>query len=123
LFEDPDSIRKKIRSAVTDSGNLPAGSPMSPGVESLFSMLKACGKLDDAAALKADYDSGELRYVTLKDAVVTALVELTSTLRERRDAIDRAEAMAKAREMSEKARAIAADTVSKARDLMGLPHR
>lgn len=123
LFEDPDSIRKKIRSAVTDSGNLPAGTPMSPGVESLFSMLKACGKLDDAASLKADYDAGELRYVTLKDAVVTALVELTTNLRERRDAIDRAEAMDKAREMSEKARAIAADTVAKARDLMGLPHR
>jgi tryptophanyl-tRNA synthetase len=96
---------------------------MSPGVESLFSMLKACGKLDDAASLKADYDAGELRYVTLKDAVVTALVELTSTLRERRDAIDRAEAMDKVREMSEKARAIAADTVARARDLMGLPHR
>jgi tryptophanyl-tRNA synthetase len=122
LFEEEASIRKKIRSAVTDSGDTPEGE-ISPGVASLFELLYACGKDDDAASLKADYEAGTLRYVNLKDAVATGLVELTDSLREQRAAIDKADAMKQVAEMSEKARDIAANTVSQARKLMGLPAR
>ena len=41
LFEAEDSIRKKIRSAVTDLGE--ESKEMSPGVQNLFTLLKASG--------------------------------------------------------------------------------
>lgn len=41
VFADPERIRKQVRSAVTDTGDTPAGT-MSPGVENLFTLLNAC---------------------------------------------------------------------------------
>ena len=42
LFETEDSIRKKVKTAVTDTGGQPGGE-MSPGVANLFTIIKACG--------------------------------------------------------------------------------
>ncbi len=44
LFEDEKSLRNKIKSAVTDSGDRPPEGLMSPGVANLFEILGACGK-------------------------------------------------------------------------------
>jgi len=123
LFEPEDSVRAKIRTAVTDSGVLLPSVTMSPGVENLFEMLKACGKLDEAATLLKDYETGELKYSRLKDAAATALVELTEGLRTRRAEIsgNSAAVMKKVRAMSEQAREIAGETLRQVRALVGLP--
>lgn len=76
LFADENRIRKQIRSAVTDAGDTPEGE-MSPGVQNLFELLKASEKMDIYEQLLADYKSGQLRYVNLKDAVADALVEIS----------------------------------------------
>jgi tryptophanyl-tRNA synthetase len=122
LFESEEGVRAKIRTAVTDSGALPPGFKISPGVENLFEMLKACGKQDEAAALLKDYEAGQLKYTRLKEATADALVELTGRLRARRAEIasDTTEVMKKVREMSEQARAIAAETLRQVRALVGL---
>jgi tryptophanyl-tRNA synthetase len=122
LFEDPEKIRKKVRSAVTDSGDKPAGG-MSPGVGNLFEILQACGKTDVAASLQKDHDAGTLRYSDLKNAVADALVELTSELRRRRDEFtaDEATVDKHIREMTEKARTLARETMREVRRLTGLP--
>ena len=125
LFEEEQSIRDKIRVAVTDSGNLPPGVEMSPGVANLFELLRASGKLEQASMFLDDYNAGKIRYSELKEAVANALVELTQRLRERRDEIlsDPAAAKVKVLEMTEKAREIARENLQNVRSLVGLPVR
>jgi tryptophanyl-tRNA synthetase len=125
LFEEEKSIREKIKSAVTDVGDRPADSELSSGVANLIEILRACGKEDDVASFLKDYHTGKRRYSDLKQVVADALVELTAHLRARRQEItrDQAGVKAKVRQMSEKARDIARDTIRQARDLMGLPKR
>ena len=77
LFEDEASVRRKIRSAVTDSGVTPSGE-ISPGIENLLTLLAACGDEDDARQMRGDYFAGTLRYVDLKGRTADALVALTS---------------------------------------------
>ena len=83
LFAEEARVRKQIKSAVTDTGDTPKGE-MSLGVENLFSLLKAAGKQEAHQSLLKDYLNNALKYSTLKGEVADALVELTSTFRERR---------------------------------------
>ena len=145
LFEEEDSIRKKIRSAVTDSG-MPAGGPgagglgaggagaggpgagdtddrrASPGIENLLTMLTACGHGDEADQMRADYFAGTLRYVDLKGRTAEALVGLTSRMRERRADILRRETDLDGRvmAMAERARRMAGETLALAREKLGV---
>lgn len=123
LFEDEQGVRSKIKSAVTDSGDVSGG--MSPGVLNLFEILKACGKTDEAASLMQDYNAGNLKYSKLKEVVADALVELTSNLRAHRAEIqkDTAAVNKQVKEMSEKARGIAGETLREVRNIIGLPER
>ena len=125
LFEDEKSVRAKIKSAVTDSGDLPADSEMSPGVVNLFEILRACGKTAEAEALLKEYNAGKRQYRELKEVVADALVELTGNLRARRAEIlgDVAGVNRQVREMSQKARGIAKETLKEVRAIMGLPER
>ncbi|MDQ5844405.1 MAG: tryptophan--tRNA ligase [Acidobacteriota bacterium] len=124
LFEDEQSIRAKIKTAVTDSGGVPQGE-MSPGVANLFEILKACGKTDEANGLLQEHNAGTLKYSKLKEVVADALVELTSELRAKRAEIaaNISTVNACVTEMSEKARGIASGTIKEVRKLVGLPER
>ena len=121
LFEEEASVRKKIRSAVTDSGDTPSGE-VSPGIENLLTILAACGHEDDARQMREDYFAGTLRYVDLKGGTADALVALTSEMRERRADILRRETDLDGRimAMGARARAMAGDTLARAREKMGL---
>lgn len=123
LFEEENSLRKKVRSAVTDSGE--ATGEMSAGVANLFELLKACGKTDAALSLMEDYTAGNLKYSLLKEAVADALVELTGDFRKRREEFikDRKGAMKQIHKSSENAREIAGETLKEVRKLCGLPKR
>jgi len=120
LFEEEDSVRQKIRSAVTDSGDTPDGE-VSPGIENLLTLLDACERGQVAEAMRRDYLSGSLRYVDLKGEVADALVALTSEMRERRDRILRQETDLHGRifEMAAKARSMAAETLALVREKAG----
>ncbi len=124
LFEEESVLRKKVRSAVTDSGNFVEGQ-MSPGVANLFGLIRACGKDGIADSLTKDYEAGNLKYVELKDSTADALVELTSSMRKRREEIaaDRKAVMQTVSDMSEKARELASQTLKGVRRLVGLPKR
>jgi tryptophanyl-tRNA synthetase len=123
LFEDEASIRKKVKTAVTDVG--PKSETMSPGVVNIFELLKACDKMDAYQSLMKDYTSGTLKYVSLKENVADALVELSKKF-----SLRKAELMANPKaieeqvhDMSGKARAIAKETLREVRELVGLPLR
>jgi tryptophanyl-tRNA synthetase len=122
LFEDPASIRKKISSAVTDTGAVTHGGALSPGVEGLLTLLAAAGRADRAADLRAQYAKGERKYAPLKAEVADAIVALVEPKRARR-----AELLAKGdaaveevRDRSADARRLAAKTLADARERMGL---
>lgn len=82
VFGEEDRIRKQIKSAVTDTGDTPAGE-MSAGVQNLFEILVACNRQDAHDSLMDDYKAGALKYSALKEAVADALVELTAPFRAR----------------------------------------
>ena len=123
LFEDEDSIRAKIRSAVTDSGAPPvAGQPPSPGVQNLFVMLEAAGREDEAKALREDYVAGSLRYSDLKACTAGALAALAAEMRDRRAEVLRrgADVDELIAEMAGRARVAAAETLALVREKTGL---
>ncbi len=121
VFAEEARIRKQIRSAVTDTGETPSGE-MSPGVTNLFSLLKASGKMDAHASLMADQEAGNLRYVDLKEAVAEALVEISQTFRERKEALkaDRKALKQQIKASSFEIRKRAQQTVKEVKELAGL---
>ncbi len=121
LFEDEARIRKKIRSAVTDTGATPEGQ-MSPGVKNLFELLKASEDMDAYESLMKDYQAGTLKYVNLKDAVADALVRLSDHFKERKAALmaEKKEVKRQIKESSARIRTIAQQTVRDVKELCGL---
>jgi tryptophanyl-tRNA synthetase len=120
LFEEEDVVRKKVMSAVTDSGQAAEG--MSPGVANLIEILKACGKLEAMAHFTEQYNLGGLRYKDLKESVADALVELISGFREKRKEIlsNKDQVKRLENEMAEKARAIAFQVMREVRERTGM---
>jgi tryptophanyl-tRNA synthetase len=122
LFEDDDSIRKKVKTAVTDTGSQ-QGDKMSPGVENLFNLIRACGKTEAYNKLLSEYKAGTLKYKELKETTAEALVEITSVFRRRKQELikDKAYLEKLAVTLSEKARDVAMRTLIDVRRLTGLP--
>lgn len=121
LFGDDDRIRKQVKSAVTDTGDTPAGE-MSAGVRNLFEILRACAAMDAHNSLLDDYNSGALRYSDLKEATADALVQLISPFRERLAELntDKRNVKQQIQESSAVIRKRAQQTMLEVRDLTGL---
>jgi len=121
LFEEEESIRKKIRTAVTDVGGQEAN-VMSPGVENLFNIILACGKQNIYDSLMNDYKSGALKYKDLKDSTADSLIETIAPFRKRRQEWlgDRKSLERLAFAMADKARAVTSKTLSQVKKLTGL---
>ncbi|NBU35926.1 MAG: tryptophan--tRNA ligase [Bacteroidetes bacterium] len=121
VFSTPEKIKKQIRSAVTDTGDTPSGE-MSQGLVNLFELLKASDKFDLYNSLMADYQSGTLKYVHLKDAVSEALTEISVAMVERRSELDekKEEVKEMIRHSSAQIRKVAQNTISEVKDLAGL---
>ncbi|HNG90993.1 MAG TPA: tryptophan--tRNA ligase, partial [Saprospiraceae bacterium] len=122
LFGEEERVRKQIRSAVTDTGDTPAGE-MSAGVTNLFELLKACGNMAAYEGLMADYHAQALKYSTLKEEVANTLVGLINPFRERYAALnaDRKAVKAQIQESSAEIRKRAQQTMREVRQLTGLP--
>ena len=121
VFGEPARIRKQIKSAVTDTGDTPAGE-ISPGIANLFELLRACEKMEAHNSLMEDYIGGTLKYVDLKEAVAEALVALSTTFR-----TNRAELQANKKEVKNQIKASSAvirkqaqETIREVKELTGL---
>ena len=122
VFADEARIRKQIRSAVTDTGDVPEGQ-MSPGVKNLFELLRAAQGTDGAYEnLMNTYRNGQLKYVELKDAVAEALVALSNTFRERKRELlaEKKEIKNAIKRSSAEIRKRAQETVREVKELAGL---
>ncbi len=121
VFADDNRIRKQVRSAVTDTGDTPSGE-MSPGVANLFELLKAAESNAVRESLLADYHSGQLKYVDLKDAVAEALIGISAEIRNRRADLNahKKEVKDQIRQSTEQIRKRAQETIRDVKDLAGL---
>ncbi len=121
VFAEPDRIRKQIKSAVTDTGDTPVGT-MSPGIENLFSLLKACGAMDSHTGLMNDFEAGALQYVDLKEAVADALITHSDPIRARKTELmaDKKQIKYEIKQSSAEIRKKAQSTIKEVKELIGL---
>jgi len=79
VLDEPAAIEKKLRSAVTDSGEEVRRAPEKPGVSNLIEILAAVRGCE-AADIEAEF--ADSRYGELKSAVAAAVVEYLTPVRE-----------------------------------------
>jgi tryptophanyl-tRNA synthetase len=118
LLEAPDSLRKKIRAAVTDSGREVVRSPEKPGVTNLIEIL-AVATGESPEAIEARYDAQG--YGAFKADVAEAVVELVTPIQTRYAELrsDPAELRALLAKGAAKATAIASRTLALAYERVG----
>jgi tryptophanyl-tRNA synthetase len=118
VLDDEKTIRKKVGSAVTDSGREVRAAPDKPGVTNLIDILTVA-RGSDRETIEKEFDG--VGYGDFKAAVADGVVELLAPVRERYEEIrpDEAALEATLAAGAEKARAIASVTVADVRERMG----
>lgn len=121
VFAEEARIRKQIKSAVTDTGDTPAGA-MSAGVENLFSLLKAAARMDAYNGLMEDYKAGNLKYSDLKGEVAEGLVALSNSFKANKEEMlsRKKEIKGQIKVSSAEIRKRAQETVREVKELAGL---
>ena len=120
VLDDPKKVEKKIKSAVTDSAtDIRFDRDAKPGVSNLLEILSAVTG-QSIEALAAEYDGGG--YGPFKTAVAEAVVERLRPIQQRHAELstDPAEVARLLERGADKAREIAAPTLAKAKEAMGL---
>ncbi|HEX9968458.1 MAG TPA: tryptophan--tRNA ligase [Solirubrobacterales bacterium] len=119
VLDEPGAIRKKLGSAVTDSGREVVRAPDKPGISNLIDIL-AVARGADPSSVEAEFEGAG--YGDFKKAVGEAVVEFLAPVRERYAELRPDEAALEAALVAgaEKARALAAPTVAAVRDRMGI---
>jgi tryptophanyl-tRNA synthetase len=123
VLDEPATIVKKFKSAVTDSGKEIVRSPEKPGVSNLIEILAVAR---ERTPEQVEADMADARgYGDLKAAVAEAVIEMLAPVRERyvelrgdEPALERVLA-----DGAEKARAIASETLAEVRERMGVGPR
>jgi len=119
LTEPEESIREKIKTAVTDIGPRPEGEK-SPGVANLFLLLKLTAPREIYEQFEADYAKGMLKYEPLKRTVAEYLVKTLEPIRARRAQLKEPEVKEILYEGAKRARAVARKTLEEARERIGV---
>jgi tryptophanyl-tRNA synthetase len=122
ILDEPDAVRKKFRSAVTDSGTEIVGSPDKPGITNLIEIYAVARSLDPEDVEKEFSQSG---YGDFKGAVADAIVQLLEPIRESYPKVrsDEEALIATLERGASKAREIASATLGKVRERMGVSLR
>lgn len=121
LADEPSVIRKKVMSAVTDSGPAGEGQEMSQGVKNLFALLKVLSPKETYAFYFEKYQAGNIRYGDMKKQLAEDIIVMTTPIRERilEIASNDAYIAQVARHGAEKARESARKTIKEAREIIG----
>lgn len=121
LFADEATLRRQIKSAVTDSGEV-SEDTMAPGVHNLFELIKASGWINEYNQLMDQYNDGNLKYVDLKQVTADALVDLTSGFITKKQELntDKKQLKNLIKESSSEIRITAQQTLREVKELVGL---
>ncbi len=119
VLDEPDVVRKKVRSAVTDSGS---GVHRGEGKEGIANLIEIISVVrgTDMDAIEADFEGSG--YGDFKTAVADEVVEFLAPVRERYGELraDEASLEATLAAGAEKARAIAVPVLADVREAMGV---
>ncbi len=119
ILDEPDAIRKKFASAVTDSGSEVVRSAEKAGITNLIEITSVAR---GAAPQEIEKEFAGSGYGDFKKAAAESVVELLAPVQERYAEL-RPDGAALERTLeagAEKARSIAADTLADVRELMGI---
>jgi tryptophanyl-tRNA synthetase len=119
VLDEAETVAKKIRSAVTDSGSEVVRGPEKPGISNLIEIMAA---VQGVGPEDVETEFGGARYGEFKTAVADAVVEYLAPVRERYGELRADEGALEAvlQQGAEKAQAIAAETLRDVRTAMGV---
>jgi tryptophanyl-tRNA synthetase len=119
ILDDPEAMRKKVKSAVTDSGSEIVRASDKPGISNLIAILAVIRAVSEEDVERDFAGSG---YGDFKSAVAESVVDYLVPVRERYEELrpDHAGLETTLEAGAEKARAIASETVAEVRDAMGI---
>jgi tryptophanyl-tRNA synthetase len=119
VLDEPDAVRKKLKSAVTDSGTEVARGPGKEGIANLIEILAVVRGVGPEEVEREFAGSG---YGDFKSAVAEAVVDYLAPVRERYNELraDEAALEKTLAEGAEKAGAIASQTLAEVRAAMGV---
>lgn len=121
LSDPPQVIRKKVMSAVTDTGPTEKGQEMSEPVKNLFTIMNVVSDRSVVEYFTEKHASCEIRYGDLKKQLAEDIVRATDPIREKiGDILADTSYLAKVvKEGGEKARVSASRTVKEVREIIG----
>ncbi|MDR1016245.1 MAG: tryptophan--tRNA ligase [Coriobacteriales bacterium] len=128
LADDPDTLRKKVKSMYTDPTHLKVADPGHIEGNTVFTYLDvfatAPDQVAEVAALKEQYQAGGLGDVKVKDYLFEVLDGLLAPIRERRAtfAADKAQVLAMLRDGTERANAVAQQTLAEVKHAMKIDY-
>jgi tryptophanyl-tRNA synthetase len=122
LNDDPDTIRKKIKKAKTDSGPVEENSPMPDYIQNLFRLLSLVGSKENYEAFLHQYNSCSIRYGDFKAQLAEDMVNFINPIRQRAHDLQEDEKTIRKilKEGAEKARDSADKTLQMTRKAMGI---
>jgi tryptophanyl-tRNA synthetase len=121
LAEDPESIRKKVMRAKTDSGPTRDHQEMSEPVRNLFTLMEVVSEKDTLEYFAGKYNRCEIQYGEMKKQLAEDIIQFASPLRKRILEIyqDEKYLASVVKQGAEKARESASKTVREVREIIG----
>ena len=121
LIDEPKAIRKKVMSAVTDTGPTIPNQEMADGVKNLFTIMEIVSAPDTVTVFRDKYNSCEIRYGDLKKQLAEDIVNYLTPIREKIQDIyaDNDYLRKVVTQGAEKARESASKTLKDVREIIG----
>lgn len=122
LTDEPETIRKKVKRAVTDEGPGEDTSFKSEPIQNLFTLMHAVSSQETVSYFEESYKSGSIRYGDLKKQLAEDMVAFTTPIRERINEImadDKLIAQI-SEKGADKARESAAQTLQEVKNAIGI---
>jgi tryptophanyl-tRNA synthetase len=122
LIDNPETIRKKVMRAVTDSGPEKENQEKPEIIQNIFTLMKAVSSFDTVKHFDDLYNSMKIRYGDMKKQLAEDIITFTTPLRERIIEISNDHKFLKAvtAKGQEKARESALNTLTEARKAIGI---
>ena len=121
LADDPETIRKKVMKAVSDSGPTVPNQPKPEAIENLFTLMKVVSTPDTLAFFEDKYNTCEVRYGDMKKQLAEDIIKVTTPVREKIEGYlaDNEYLRKVAKLGAEKARESASKTIKEVREIIG----
>ncbi len=120
MFDKPKEIKTRVMRIVTDSKSLE--DPKDSETCNVFALFKLFSSEDEQREMRERYAAGGLGYGTVKKELLTRLMDYFKSYREKREQLEQQPELVESilQKGANKARALARDTLDKARKAVGL---